>query len=153
MPAAVKPAAVRQATMPRRGLRLVAAACGLVLLVGVTASCAGFRVERDGRKTGDAICDVKDASNADDAKSALADVKKWTDKALQTTGRPVSADVRDINENLSDLVRHTVNGNSALRRQDIAVIRRNVQSVIRVTSGRSQRFYEGLDEGLSNCSD
>ena len=139
-------------TQPRQR-RLIATGCGLALLVGATAGCAGFRVERDGRKTGDAICDVKNASNADDAKSALADVQKWTEKAVRTTGRPVSEDVRDINENLSDLVTHVQNGNAALRQQDIAVIRRNVQSVIRVTEGRSQRFYQGVDEGLSNCSD
>jgi 2-keto-3-deoxy-L-rhamnonate aldolase RhmA len=61
--------------------------------------------------------------------------------------------VRDVSENLSDLAKHVPNGNSALARQDIAVIRRNVQQIVRVTSGHTQRFYQGLDEGLSNCSD
>lgn len=137
----------------RRARRWRAPACGLAVLVAITAGCAGFRVERDGRKTGDAICDLKDASNASDAQSALADAKKWTDKAVKTTGRPVSEDVRDIDENLSDLVQHVQNDNDALRQQDIAAIRRNVQQAIRVTQGRAQRFYQGLDEGLSNCSD
>ena len=43
-----------------RTVRVVAVA---VLVMGL-AACAGFRVERDGRKTGDAICDLKDASSA-----------------------------------------------------------------------------------------
>jgi len=65
----------------------------------------------------------------------------------------VSEDLRDVDENLSDLVTHASNGNGTLAQQDINVIRRNVQSVIRTTSGHAQRFYQGLDEGLSNCSD
>ena len=48
-----------------RTVRVVAVA---VLVMGL-AACAGFRVERDGRKTGDAICDLKDASSASDAQS------------------------------------------------------------------------------------
>jgi len=134
-------------------MRRAGVVTGAVVVVALAAGCAGFRVERDGRKTGDAICDVKDASSASDAKSALADAQKWVDKAAKTTGRPVSEDLRDVNENLSDLVTHASNGNGALAQQDINVIRRNVQSVIRVTSGHAQRFYQGLDEGLSNCSD
>jgi hypothetical protein len=132
--------------------RATGAVVALVLLVGL-AACAGFRVERDGRKTGDAICDLKDASNRGDAQSALQDAQRWIDKAARITGRPVSRDVRDVSENLSDLAKHVPNGNSALAQQDIAVIRRNVQQIVRVTSGHTQRFYQGLDEGLSNCSD
>ena len=125
----------------------------VAVLVLALAACAGFRVERDGRKTGDAICDLKDASSASDAQSALADAQRWLDKAKTITGRPVGRDVRDVNENLSDLAQHAANGNSGLAQQDIAVIRRNVQSIVRVTSGHTQRFFQGLDEGLSNCSD
>jgi hypothetical protein len=133
--------------------RVTASAVGVLVLAGVVAGCAGFRVERDGRKTGNAICDLKDASSKEDAQDALADAKKWIDKAAKTTGRPVDEDVRDINENLSDLVEHVANGNSTLVQQDVSAIQRNVQSVERVTQGRSQRFYQGLDQGLSNCSD
>ena len=133
----------------RRLVRIVPIA---LLVIGL-AACAGFRVERDGRKTGDAICDLKSASSASDAQSALADAQRWLDKAKTITGRPVGRDVRDVNENLSDLAQHAANGNSTLARQDIAVIRRNVQSIVRVTSGHTQRFFQGLDEGLSNCSD
>jgi hypothetical protein len=56
------------------GRRVAGVVAALVLLVGL-AACAGFRVERDGRKTGDAICDLKDASNTSDAQSALADAQ------------------------------------------------------------------------------
>lgn len=137
----------------RTGTRRVAVALGVIALAVGVSACAGFRVERDGRKTGDAICDVKNASSADDANDALADAQKWVDKAAKTTGRPVSEDMRDIDENLSDLVEHVSGDNSALAQQDIAAIRRNAQSVVRVTSGHTQRFFQGLDEGLSNCSD
>ena len=132
--------------------RLTAGLC-VVVMAGVVGGCAGFRVERDGRKTGNAICDVKNASSKEDAQKALEKAKKFTAKAVRTTGRPVSEDLRDIDENLADLVGHVADGNDALAQQDIAVIRRNVQSVERVTSGRTQRYYQGLDQGLSNCSD
>jgi Tfp pilus assembly protein PilX len=139
----------RAAQTTRRTARVVPVA----LLVMTLAACAGFRVERDGRKTGDAICDLKGASSASDAQSALADAQRWLDKAKTITGRPVGRDVRDVSENLSDIARHAANGNSTLAQQDVAVIRRNVQSIVRVTSGHTQRFFQGLDEGLSNCSD
>jgi hypothetical protein len=139
----------RRTESTRRLVHLVPIA---FLVIGL-AACAGFRVERDGRRTGDAICDLKSASSASDAQSALADAQRWLDKAKTITGRPVGRDVRDVNENLSDLAQHAANGNSTLAHQDIAVIRRNVQSIVRVTSGHTQRFFQGLDEGLSNCSD
>jgi len=139
----------RRTESPRRLVHLVPIA---LLVIGL-AACAGFRVERDGRKTGDAICDLKSASSASDAQSAQADAQRWLDKAKTITGRAVGRDVRDVNENLSDLAQHAANGNSTLAHQDIAVIRRNVQSIVRVTSGHTQRFFQGLDEGLSNCSD
>jgi len=136
-----------------RSTRRLVSIVPIALLVLGLAACAGFRVERDGRKTGDAICDLESASSASDAQSALADAQRWLDKAKTITGRPVGRDVRDVNENLSDLAQHAARGNSTLARQDIAVIRRNVQSIVRVTSGHTQRFFQGLDEGLSNFSD
>ena len=138
------------ATKHHRIRRVIASLCGVVVVAGVAAGCAGFRTERDGRQAGDAICDIKSAY---EAKAALDDLQKWVDKAEKTTGRPVDEDVRDIKENLSDLAEHAANGNSALAQQDVAVIRRNVQSVVRVTQSRTQRFYEGVDQGLSNCTD
>lgn len=132
-----------------RGLATVAASVAVAMLL---AGCAGFRVERDGRRTGDALCDLKDASSTQDAQDALADAQKWFDKAVKITGRPVSRDVRDVQNNLNDLVQHAANGNDALKQQDVAAIRRNVQQVIDTTSGHTQRYYQGVDEGLSNCT-
>ena len=133
--------------------RVTASVAGVLVVGSLAAGCAGFRVERDGRKTGDAICDIRDASNAEDARSALADAQKWIDKAAKTTGRPVDEDVRDIQENLSDLVKHAADGNSTLAQQDLAAIQRNVEAIEGTTQNRVQRFYQGLDQGLSNCSD
>ena len=133
--------------------RATASVVGVLVVGGVVAGCAGFRVERDGRKTGDAICDIRDASSKEDAQSALADAQKWIDKAAKTTGRPVDEDVRDIKENLTDLVEHAANDNSTLAQQDVSAIQRNVESVEGVTRSRVQRFYQGLDQGLSNCAD
>lgn len=140
-------------TATARRPRRLATFVGCIATVALVAGCAGFRVERDGRRTGDALCDLKGATNAQDAQQALADAQKWFDKAVQITGRPVSRDVKDVQNNLNDLVQHATNGNDALKQQDIAAIRRNVQQVIDTTSGHTQRYYQGVDEGLSNCSD
>ena len=117
------------------------------------AACAGFRVERDGRKTGDAICDLKDASSASDAQSGARGRAALAGQGEDDHGPPGLADVRDVNENLSDLAQARRERQLDAAQQDIAVIRRNVQSIVRVTSGHTQRFFQGLDEGLSNCSD
>lgn len=137
-------------TRRSRRVPVVAAVLATAVLV---AGCAGFRVERDGRRTGDALCDLKGATSAQEAQQALADAQKWFDQAVKITGRPVSRDVKDVQNNLNDLVKHATNGNDALKQQDIAAIRRNVQQVIDTTSGHTQRYYQGVDEGLSNCSD
>ena len=106
--------------IPPGSVRRRAATMGLVtVLLATLVACAGFRVERDGRKFGDAICDLKTASNSEEAQKALDDAQKWIDKAARTTGRPVSEDLRDIKENLSDLRKHALGGNRALAQQDI----------------------------------
>ncbi len=128
----------------------------LVLVVIGAASltgCAGYRAEHNGKQAGDAVCDLRNADDPEEAKDALDDADDALADATQIIGTPVSEDIKDIGENLGDLQEHVDDGNTALARQDISVIQRNVQAIINTTSGRTQRFYQGLYQGLADCAD
>jgi len=71
---------------------------------------------------------------------------------VRITGRPVSEDVRDIQANILDLIQHVNQRQSTLAKQDVAVIRRNVQTVIQQAPELTKRFYEGVNEGLGDCT-
>ena len=133
----------------RMGALIAAAAAASTL---VLSGCGGeFRAERNGKKLGDAICDVKTADNADEARRQLNDVEREMRDLQRIVGRPINEDVGDINENLSDLVEHVVQGNSALARQDVAVIQRNLHAVGRTLTGKARAAYDGIEEGLADC--
>jgi hypothetical protein len=123
----------------------------VVLGLGV-AGCAGFRSERQGRDVGRAICDIKKADNPDQAQRALDKFNRRTQKAQRIIGRPITEDVQDIQNNLNDLVTHASQGNEALAQQDVAVINRNAQRVSSQGPALVQRFYQGVGEGLGDCT-
>jgi hypothetical protein len=126
---------------------------GALATFAIAASgCTGLRTERHGRDVGRAICDVKRADNPDEAQRALDKLDRRLDRAARVTGRPIREDVTDITNNLNDLVRHAGDGNDALLQQDVAAIRRNVQEVIDTAPGLANLFYEGVDQGLSDCT-
>jgi hypothetical protein len=132
--------------------RRVPALVAVVTLAVGAAGCAGFRTERQGRDVGRAICDVKHADNADQAQRALDRLNRKLQDAQRITGRPVSEDVHDINVNTEDLVRHVATGQKTLAQQDVAEIQRNVEAVIQTAPALVQRFYEGVNEGLGDCT-
>jgi hypothetical protein len=139
---------MRNLSNPKRAA-LALFAFGAISLSG----CAGFRAEHNGKQAGDAVCDLRNADNAEEAEDALDDADDALEDGQQIVGAPVSEDVKDIGENLGDLQEHVDGDNTALARQDINAIRRNVQAIITTTTGRTQRFYQGFDQGLAECSD
>jgi hypothetical protein len=116
------------------------------------AGCAGFRVERNGKDVGQAICDMKTASNANQAQRAFDKYQRNANKAATITGRNVGEDVQDIDNNLNDLKQHVSQGNKTLAKQDVAVIQRNVEQVAKNAPGLTGRFYQGVLEGLGSCT-
>lgn len=122
-----------------------------VVLVGLGAGCSGLRTELKGRDVGRAICDIKNADNADDAQNALDKANRKLDGAQRITGRSVNQDVRDIQNNLNDLARHANNAGNTLAKQDVVEIQRNVAAVANNAPALVKRFYEGVSEGLGNC--
>jgi vacuolar-type H+-ATPase subunit H len=139
--------------MNRSSTRAIAGAALAAVVILLAASCAEYSIERDGKDAGEALCDLKNADNQDEAQQALDDAEQSLEDALDTAGRPVSEDVADVEENLQDLVTHASEGNEALLDQDIATIRRNVEAVVSNSSGAAERFYQGVIQGLGDCSD
>lgn len=127
----------------------------LVVTVSVAAlalaGCAGYRTERQGRDVGRAVCDVKHASPGD-VQQELSKLNNKLDNVGRVTGRPIEQDVQGIRNNVSDLVNHVSSGNSALAHQDVVAIQRNFQQAVDSTSGLTKRYYEGVIEGLGDCT-
>jgi len=123
-----------------------------VLAVALLGGCFGtIRAERQGKKAGEAICDVKKADNADDAQRQADQARRQLNDVQRIVGRPINEDLRDVNQNVTDLIEHVRQGNKALARQDIHVIERNVQAVSRTLSGKARAAYDGMLEGLAEC--
>jgi hypothetical protein len=114
------------------------------------AGCTGFRAERHGKDLGQALCDLEGADTAEDVSEATADVAAELERALRIVGRPVGEDVDDIEENLSDLTEHV--GQPLLIEQDLANIRRNFAAATAVADASTKRFYEGVMQGLADCT-
>jgi len=136
----------------RDGKRLHSGLAVFALAVtGLTvAGCTGFRAERHGKDLGEALCDLEGAETAEDAGEATNDVAAELERALRIVGRPVHEDVDDIQENLSDLTEHV--GQPLLIEQDLANIRRNFAAATAVADASTKRFYEGVMEGLAECT-
>jgi len=115
-------------------------------------ACGGeIRAERQGRQFGEAVCDVTEADDADEAQRQLEQAQREMNDLQRIVGRPIEEDVADIEENLDDLVEHVVDGNDALREQDIAVIQRNIRAVGRTLTGKAEAAYDGIQQGLGDC--
>ena len=130
----------------------VTVAGSALLVVALLGGCFGtIRAERKGKQAGEAICDVKNASNGDDAQRQADQARNKLNDVQRIVGRPINEDLHDVNQNVTDLVEHVRQGNKALAHQDIAVIERNIQAVSRTLSGKARAAYDGMLEGLAEC--
>ena len=134
----------------RRTISSVVAAA-LVAVVAVACS-ERLQAERDGRDLADAVCDLRDASSADAAKSAIADINEQIDDLGKNYGSATAEDRRDIKENLSDLTKHVAQGNEVLIEQDLAVLKRSVQNVRGDTDDVQEAAWNGFAEGIQECA-
>jgi Sec-independent protein translocase protein TatA len=140
--------------MPGRTIhrKPLAVAGSVAIAVVVLGGCFGeIRAERTGKQAGEAICDVKNASNGDDAQRQADQAQRKLNDVQRIVGRPINEDLRDINQNMTDLIEHVRQGNKALAHQDVAVIERNVQAVSRTLTGKARAAYDGMQEGLAEC--
>ena len=126
-------------------------AVGAVLLVAAGACSQQAKAERDGRDLAEAVCDLRDAGDADAAKAARADIDDQLDDLVKRYGVATVEDRADIAENLADLAEHAVQGNEVLIQQDLAVLARSAEN-IRDDAGEVQgSAWNGFADGLQEC--
>ena len=124
-----------------------------VAALGVTAGCSQkYSAERDGKKLGEAICDLHDAETAEDAEAALADVNEQLDDLGNKFAMYTAEDRADIANNLADLAEHRVQGQPNLLRQDLAVLERSADNIREDVNETSRAAWDGVLQGLSDCT-
>ena len=125
-----------------------ALAIALLVLVGLGTGCSQkYSAERDGKKAGKAICDVRNADNADEAKAAADRAQKQLDDLASKYALYTAEDRQDIQNNLADLSEHKIQGNDAPRqpgsRRPPAQRRQHSQRHQRGQPGRVGRHPRG----------
>jgi len=129
---------------------------GTAVIVGAllfgSACSQKYSAERDGKKLGQAICDVREADNADDAQEALDDVKEQLDDLGNKFALYTAEDRADIDNNLADLAEHKVQDQPTLMQQDLAVLERSASNIRDDVNETSAAAWEGVLQGLSSCT-
>ena len=128
----------------------VVSLAGLTLL---TAGCSQkYAAERDGKKLGEGVCDLRTATSQED----VADARSQIDNQLNDLGNKyalfTAEDRNDIQRNLADLAEHRIQGNTALIQQDIAVLERSAEHIAEDANQVRSAAWEGFQQGLAGCS-
>ena len=124
----------------------------VVSLVLVASGCTRVqRAEQDGKKGGEALCDLREADDADSAAAALEDLEEQLSDLTRKYSTFTAEDRADIRENLSDLVEHVAQGNSELAQQDVTVIKRSIDNIEGDVSDTGQAAIEGFLQGIDDC--
>ena len=129
-------------------------ATGLLLVAVLLGSgCSQkYSAERDGKKLGEAICDVRQAGTPEEAKSAMDEVNKRLDDLGGKFAMYTAEDRADIANNLADLAEHRVQGQPNLMYQDLTVLERSIDNIKSDVNETSRAAWEGVLEGLSDCT-
>ena len=84
------------------------------------AGCAKkYSAERDGKKLGEAVCDLRTRTPKEDAQSALDEIENQLGDMSTKYTLFTAEDRADIDENLSDLREHVAAGQEDLAQQDL----------------------------------
>lgn len=129
----------------------IVAGLAVVTAVAVAGCSTEARAERKGKEFGDQVCNIKSAGNADAAQRHLRRAQDKLDDLKRFVGRDVRRDLTDLDRNLDQLVRDVSAGRN-IREQDVNAIARSVGSVRATTSGSAKAAYDGMLEGLNNCT-
>jgi hypothetical protein len=129
---------------------IAALAIGALLF---TAGCSQkYSAERDGKKLGEAICDLREAETPEDAQEALADINSQLDDLGNKFAMFTAEDRADVNNNLADLAEHRVQGQPNLMQQDLTVLERSIGNIKEDLNETSRAAWEGVLQGLADCT-
>ena len=94
----------------------------------------------------------RNASTPEDAESALNDINAQLDDLGNKHALFTAEDRNDVQNNLADLHEHAIQGNTALMQQDLAVLERSVGNIAEDSTEVSRAAWEGVLEGLADCT-
>ena len=135
--------------MNRRLLIAVAA----IASISVVAGCSQkYSAERDGKKLGEAVCDLREATTQEAADEALDEINDQLDDLSTKYAVFTAEDRADVQNNLADLAEHTIQGNDVLAQQDLAVLERSADNIAEDANEVRSAAWEGLLQGLAECT-
>ena len=132
-------------------VRIVAAAATVGALLFASGCSQKYSAERDGKKLGEAICDVRDADSPEEAQAAVDKANKQLDDLGGKFALYTAEDRADIQNNLADLAEHRIQGQPNLMYQDLTVLQRSVDNIRDDVNETSRAAWDGVMEGLADC--
>lgn len=140
------------ARMTRTRTRALALGGALAAVAFVAGCGKDLTAERDGRQLAEAVCDLRDATDAESAEAALAEVEQQIDDIVREYGVATAEDRADISNNLADLAEHAVQGNEVLIQQDLTVMQRSAENIRDDAGEVQQSVWTGIAAGLEECT-
>lgn len=122
------------------------------VMLAVSGCARKYSAERDGKKLGEAICDLRAATTEEEAQDALDDIKNQTGDLARKYTMFTAQDRRAVQGNLADLAEHSVQGNEVLMQQDLAVLQRNIKQIRSEANEVDSAAWDGISEGLQSCT-
>ena len=138
--------------MTRTGTRALVLGGALAALALLAGCGQDLTAERDGRQLAEAVCDLRDASDAEGAESAIAEIEQQIDDIVREHGVATGEDRADISNNLADLAEHAVQGNEVLIQQDLTVMLRSAENIRDDATEVQQSVWTGIAAGLQECT-
>ncbi len=135
--------------MNRRLIIAVAAIASIAVLAGCSQK---YSAERDGKKLGEAICDLRSATTREEADDALEEINDQLDDLSTKFAVFTAEDRADVQNNLADLAEHTIQGNDVLAQPDLAVLERSADNIADDSNEVRSAAWEGLLQGLAECT-
>ena len=126
------------------------------IVVGAALIAAGcsqkYSAERDGKQLGESICDLRNAETAEDVQEATGEINEQLDDLGNKFAFYTGEDRADISNNLADLAEHNIQGQPGLMQQDLTVLERSIGNIKDDVNETSQAAWEGILQGLSDCT-
>ena len=133
----------------KTALALTAAAALLLVAAGCSEK---YSAERDGKKLGEAVCDLRDADSQEEVQEARDDINEQLDDLGGKYAMYTAEDRNDVQNNLADLAEHAIQGNDVVLQQDLRVLERSVDNIAEDTNEVADAAWDGFNEGLSDCT-
>ena len=132
--------------------RITVAAASLAAIALLSGCGQKYAAERDGKKLGEAICDLRESDTAEEAQASLDDVKQELADLNDKYAFYTAEDRADIDNNLADLAEHTIQDQADLAQQDLTVLERSAKNIAEDANETTQAAWDGVREGLADCT-